>query len=231
MPLFGMGALAIGSIAGGLISGAGAQSAGAQEAAALQQAAANQMTMYHNNVNLSQPYRDAGTNATNLLGNYLGANGTAAQSAAINGYQTSPFFNQMVKNAGDTTMAQYAGKGQMGGNALNALYNQNAGLWQNQYNTTLGQLSGLSNTGAGVTNSLMGNGTAAAAQQGNLLSQSAQAQAAGNVGLTNALGSAVNNAGVFGYLGNNAASSSPGWQSNFLSSSSYNPSWSSTGLA
>ena len=227
MPLF-MGALAIGSIVGGVISGAGAKSAGDAEASALNNAAANQMTMYNNNVTLSEPYRTAGTNATTSLGNYLGTNGSAAQTAAMNGYQTSPFFNQMVKTAGDTTMAQYAGKGQMGGNALNALYNQNAGLWQNQYNTTMGQLSGLSNMGAGVTNSLMGQGTQAAAQQGNLQSQAAQAQAAGSVGLTNALGNATNNAGVFGMLGYKSANSSPGWQSNFLSGSSYDPSWSAT---
>lgn len=200
MPLFAIGSLAIG---GGLISGMFAQQAGSQESQALQQAAADQMTMYNNNVNLSQPYRTAGTGATNSLENYLGVNGAGAEAKAMAGYQTSPFFNQMVNTAANNTMAQYAGQGLMGGNALNALYNQNAGLWQNQFNTSMGQLAGLSNMGAGVTNSLMGQGTQAAQNQGNLLSQSAQAQAAGTVGFGNAIGAGMNNAGIFSMMGGN----------------------------
>ncbi len=207
----------IASLAGGLISGNAAQQGAEAQAAAMTYAANLQHQQYLQNVGYETPYMNAGTNALGMYGNYLGLNGTGAQQTAMAGYQNSPFFQQMQKNAGDTTMAQYAGQGQMGGNALNALYQQNAGMNYQQYNNYLGQLSGVSQQGLSATNALAGAGTQAAATQGQLIAGAGAAQGAGIMGAGNALGSSLNNAGIFGMLGYNAFNQqNPGWSTNLM---------------
>ncbi len=205
MPLGGMLIAGGASLLGGLFTGAASMAAGKQAAAAEQAAAADQMAMYNNNVAVSQPFRQAGINATGLLGSYLGVNGSQAQSAAMQNYQTSPFFQQMQQNTTNQTMASFAGQGKMGGNAVNSLGQLLAGQNYGEFNTQMGQLAGLGSQGAGVTNALMGQGTQAAAQQGQLLSGAAQAQAAGIMGAGNSLGGSMNTLGLFSMLGQNAS--------------------------
>ena len=207
----------IASLAGGLISGNAAQKGAEAQAAAMRYAADLQHQQYLQNVGYETPYMNAGTNALGLYGNYLGLNGAGAQQQAMSGFQSSPYMSQMVQNAGNTTMAQYAGQGKMGGNALNALYQQNAGMWNQDYQNYLGQLGGVVNTGLSATNALAGVGTQAAATQGNLIAGAGAAQGAGILGAGNAMGNALNSAGVFGMLGANAFNqANPGWSTNLM---------------
>jgi hypothetical protein len=195
MPLLGM-------LGGGLLSGLGSFLGGSAQASAAQQAAQTQLNIYNQNKQLATPYINNGTNASNLLANYLGANGTQAQSQAMQGYQTSPFFQQMVNTAGQNTANQYsAAGGGASGNYLNALYNQNAGLWQNQYNTTLSQLSGLSGQGVSSLGALTGAGANTGQQVGQSLQAAGQATGSSYAGLGNAAGNALNNYSVWSMLG------------------------------
>jgi len=212
----------IGAAIGGIASGVGSYLGSQAQADAMKQAAALQQSRYEQNVGLETPYMNAGTNALGTLQNYLGLNGTTAQSAAMNGYQNSPFFTQMQTNAGNAAMGQYAGQGKMGGNALNALYQQNAAMDYGQYNNYLNQLSGLTSTGAGAANALANYGTQSAATQGNLISGAGAATGAGYKGV----GDAANNVSIFSMLGNN--STNPGYQANFQSGSPYAPTWPNT---
>lgn len=203
MPLGGALILGGSSLLGGLFSGFGAQAGASQQAAAMRYAADLQHQQYEQNAATLSPYINQGASASQLLGNYLGVNGVGAQGTAMANYQTSPFFNQMVKTAGANTANQYGAMGQTGGNLLNALYNQNAGLWNTQYNTTLQQLAGLSGQGLSGASALAGSGTQLANQQGQLLAGAGAAQGAGTMGMWGGLGGGISNAGLFGLLGYN----------------------------
>jgi hypothetical protein len=222
MPLMGMA----GSLAGGLFSGLFANAGAQANASALRYAAGLQNAQYQQNAATLQPFIGQGAGASNLLGNYLGVNGNPAQSGAMANYQNSPFFQMMLKTA-DTNTLNAAGAGGAGisGNALNALYGQNANLWQNQFNTTMGQLSGLAGQGVGAAGALAGSGTALAQSQGNLYGQSGAAQGAGMMALGNAGGGALNNAGIWGMLGGGNALSQ---YVNGGQPSAYNSSWPNT---
>jgi hypothetical protein len=220
MPLAGALVLGGSSLLGGLFSGNAAEEGAKQQAAAMREAAELQQQRYEQNVGFEQPYMQAGGNALQLYSNFLGLNGTGAQTTAMNGFQNSPYFQQMVNNAGDLTKAQYSARGVNGGNMLNALFNQNAQLWNGDFQNYLGQLAGQANTGLSATNALAGVGTQSAATEGNLIAGAGAAQGAGTLGFGNAVGNAIGNAGVFAMLGANGF--------NNTASGSYNPSWPAT---
>jgi hypothetical protein len=190
------------SVGGGLMSGQAAKKGAKQQAAAAREAAALQEKRYQENVGYAKPYMTAGTNALDMYSDYLGMNGGDAQSKAMRGYQTSPFFQQNVQNTADATSAQYAAHGMTGGNLLDALYKNNAGMWNQEYQNYLGQLKGVTDQGLNATNSLAGTGTQSAATQGNLISQAGAAQGAGTMGWGNAVGNAMNNIGIWSMMGN-----------------------------
>lgn len=203
------------AVVGAGVIGAAASIYGSQaQADAMTNAANLQHQMYEQNVGYEQPYTNFGQQAmgslqsgTNTLGNFLGMNGTGAQSSAMAGYQNSPFFQQMQTNAANATMAQYAGQGGMGGNALTALNQQNAALNYSQYNNYLNQISGYLgglqgqvNTGLSATNALAGVGTQSAATQGNLVAGAGAATGAGIVGAGANTTGALNNVAMLSVL-------------------------------
>ena len=109
-------------VGAGALSAAGSYMGAQTQANAMTNAANLQHQQYQQNVGYETPYMNFGQQAmgglqsgTTQLGNFLGMNGTGAQSQAMAGYQNSPFFNQMQTNAANATMAQYAGQGKMGG--------------------------------------------------------------------------------------------------------------------
>ena len=209
--------LAAAVVAAGAVSAVGAYAGSQAQAGAMTNAANIQHQQYLQNASNEAPYMAFGQNAmgalqsgTTQLGNYLGTNGAAAQTQAMAGYQNSPFFDQMQTNAANATLAQYAGQGRMGGNALTALNQQNASLNYQQYNNYLGQLTsylgglqGQVNTGAGATNALAGVGTQAAATQGQLTSGAGAATGAGLAGVGSSVGQGISNAALFSLFGNN----------------------------
>jgi hypothetical protein len=198
MPLLGM-------LGAGALSGLGSLGGSYLQSQAAQQAAQIQLQIYNQNKGLATPFIQQGQSASNLLGNYLGANGTQAQSRAMAGYQTSPFFQQMVNTAAQNTGNQYSAAGAgPSGNYLNALYAQNAGLWQNQYNTTLAQLAGLSGQGISSLGALTGAGVGTGQQVGQSTLAAGSALGSGVAGLANAGGNALNNYSIWSLLGNNS---------------------------
>jgi hypothetical protein len=200
MPLI----LGLGSVGGGLISGIFGQQGSQQTADAMKYAANLQHQQYLQNAQTVQPFIGAGAGAAGSLASYLGVNGQGAQQGAMNAYQTGPFFQTALNTANRNTSNAYAAMGgAVGGNALNALYTQNAGLWNQQYNTFLQQLMGLSAQGVGAAGALTGAGTQAAATAGGLYGQAGQALGAGTAGFGNALGAGVNSAALYSLLGQN----------------------------
>jgi hypothetical protein len=208
-----------GAVGGGLFSGMQAKKGAKQQAAALREAAQLQQKRYEENVGYARPYMSAGTNALGMYGDFLGMNGGDTQARAMQNYQTSPFFQQNVKNTADATAAQYAAHGQTGGNLLDALYKNNAGMWNQEYQNYLGQLKGVTDQGLNATTALAGVGTQSAATQGNLIGQAGAAQGAGTMGWGNAVGNALNNLGVWGMMGNtnSGGQSGGGWGNNWAS--------------
>lgn len=108
MPLFGM-------VGAGLLSGLGSFFGAQTQANAANNAANMQLGIYNSNKALGTPWVTTGQIASNLLSNYLGVNGTGAQTAAMNNYQNSPFFNAMTNAAANSTLAQYGARGTVGG--------------------------------------------------------------------------------------------------------------------
>jgi hypothetical protein len=224
-----------GSVAGGIFSGIFANQGAQANASALRYAAGLQQQQYQQNAATLQPFIGQGANASALLGNYLGVNGTAAQSGAMAGYQASPFFQQMLNTAGTNTTNQAAAAGQgISGNALNALFAQNVGLQNQQWNTNLGQLAGLSGQGVQAGSALANSGTSLAQSQGNLIGQSGAALGAGMMGVGAAGGAALNNAGIWGMMGGQGGQPSYSQQlswmlgGNYGQPSSYNAGWPNT---
>jgi len=208
-----------GSLLGGILGSNAAEKAAQQQADAMKYAADLQHQQYEQNVGYETPYMNYGQNAMNLYGNFLGLNGTDAQSKAMAGYQNSPFFNQMVANTGAQTLQQAGAAGAgISGNTLDALYKNNAAMNYGQYNNYLSQLAGGVNTGLSATNALAGVGTQAAATQGQFAANAGTALASGTVGSANALTGGMNNAMLMAMLGSGGMSGLGSGISNALGS-------------
>jgi len=189
------------SLISGIMGADASSKAADQSAAAAGEAAQLQQQRFEESKAMMQPWVTGGQNALGSYSNFLGLNGKDAQSKAMSDFQTDPYFQQTLKNTADATSAQYAAHGQTGGNLLDALYKNNAAGWQGQYNNYLTNLAGLSSQGVSAGNAVTGAGANAATNQGNFLTQAGNAEAAGTMGSSNALGSAINNAGMFALLG------------------------------
>jgi len=200
MPLI----LAVAAVAGAASSYFGSQaSADAAEKSAQMQMEMYQQNkkIYEENRGLVTPFIDQGTSANKLYGDLTGANGPEAQAAAMKAYQSSPYLQQMIKNTDASVMAA-AGKAGTGvsGNVLNDLYNQNAGLYNQDYQQNLSNLSNLSSQGlqgtgvlAGMAGALTGAGTQAAANAGQATQAAGNATGAGYMGMGNAATGAASN--------------------------------------
>ena len=140
-----------------------------------------------------QPFMTTGTNANNTLANAYGLNGNTAQSQYMQNFQNSPFFTQMVDNTAKTTQAQ-AKSGGFGGNLLDQLYKNNAGLWNQDYQNQLTGIQGLSNTGANAAGTVMGAATNAGNSAANTITTSANNQAANIAGAGSSMGSGIQGA-------------------------------------
>lgn len=196
--------LAAAAIAGAASSYFGSQASAdaAEKSAQMQMDMYNQnKKIYEENSGLIKPYIGQGTSANKLYGDLTGANGPDAQAAAMKAYQSSPYLQQMIQNTGASTLAA-AGKAGTGvsGNVLNDLYNQNAALYNQDYQTNLSNLSNLSSQGlqggsvlAGMAGALTGAGTQAAANAGQATQNAGNATAAGYMGMGNATSGAANN--------------------------------------
>ena len=195
---------AAGSLGGALIGANAATTASQQQVAEQQQALAQQKLLYGQGLstatNALQPYISAGQSVLPTLQGLLtpGANQNALLSQTP-GFQFASQYGTMA-----ATNALAAKTGPSAGPLAAAISQYNNGLAQNTWQTTVGGLQGLANTGAGAAGTL---GTAAlggAIGEGNAqagtLTNTGNALASGTLGsasalsggLTGATGSAQN---------------------------------------
>jgi hypothetical protein len=188
--------------------------------------------LYNNIAGNNTPFIQNGQNANKVYADLSGANGADAQAAAMKAYQSSPYLQDMIKNANAATMTSAGASGAgMSGNVLNALYRQNADLYNQDYANYLGNLGNVANQGlsanqtlagetgqlmgsnTGLASALMGVGTNTANGVSNALQTGAQGygtaiqnagntQAAGIMGAGNALTGAANNYMNYSMLSN-----------------------------
>ena len=176
------------------------------------QTASDQAAMAQQQANLEEtrkllaPYVQSGNQAIGQQGNLIGLGGNAAQQAAINQLQASPFFTSKLQ-AGENAILQNASAtgGLRGGNVQAALGQFAPSLLaqtiQNQFDnlgslTSIGQASAVGVGNAGANNAAQQ--TALLQSIGNSQASGALAQGQANVGLAN---SAMGALGAFGQLG------------------------------
>lgn len=133
----------------------------------------------------------SGTSSNRLLADLLGANGPDAQRQAFADFQTSPAyeFNLAEGTRAIDNSAAARGMGQSGTN-LKALQEYGQGLYSNEFNNRISQLSGLAGQGLAGAGGLTNNST----NYGNLLISQGQAQDAGNAA---GMGNLLSLAGLF----------------------------------
>ena len=220
----GIGAAMLGAAA---VGAAGSYFGSKAQADASKNAASLQNQQYQQNKALLSPFVQTGTDANTLYGNITGVNGASAQSTALNNLAQSPFMAQMQNTANQQTLAA-AGKSGAGvsGNALNALWSQNASLENAALTQQENMIGNQAQMGLQAGSALAGVGANAAQSQGNFLTQAGQATGAGYAGIGNAAANGLNNAGLMYALSSRGtgaggaitasnpagiASATPGW--------------------
>lgn len=95
-----------------------------------------------------QPFYQAGVGAENTLANLYGNNGTTAQTAAQQNFQTSPGYQFALNQGLNAINADAATKGQtLSGNTMEGINNYAQGTAAQQYNNYINQLQNLASGG------------------------------------------------------------------------------------
>lgn len=195
----------------GMLTGAQDQADAAAHASAAQMDTANagiaeQRRQFDAMQQLMQPFVNAGTGALTGQQNLIGLNGGDAQQTAINGIQSGPQFQSMLKQGENSILANASATGGLrGGNTQAALAQFSPSLLSQLINDQYTKLGGLTslgqNSSAGVGNAGMTTGNNVA----NLLGQSGSAQAGGILAQGSVGASGFNTlgqiAGMYGGLG------------------------------
>ena len=147
-----------------------------------------------------QQYQTGGGNAAQLQADLTGANGQAAQQAAMQTYQQSPGMQYALQQAEKAITRNAAATGGLGGgNMLQALQANAVGMAQQDYNNYFNQVG--QTAGQGIqANQIGANLAGNQAQLGSSLDQNMSGQMAGNqMNTAGAIG------GMYNQGGNNAA--------------------------
>jgi hypothetical protein len=168
------GASILGSVLGGRSQDRAAE---AQRAEIARTRAQNQKN-FETSVGYLSPYAVGGKDAYNQALAGSGALGAVAQQNYMNAFTGGPFLQGMITNAGNALNSQYAatGRSPYGGNAINALYAQNANLWNNAYQQQLQNLYTGSGQGIGAAGTIMGGSSSLANANNALTAQYGQSQ-------------------------------------------------------
>jgi len=212
-------AVAVGgaTLVGGLLSSSAQRSAASQAAdaqtSASQAGIAEQQRQFDAVQKLLAPYANAGTGAIGAQQDLLGLNGSGAQQTAINGIQSGPQFQSMLKQGENSILSNASATGGLrGGNTQAALAQFSpsllSGLIQQQYQNLGGLTSVGQNAAAGTGNAGMqtGNnitnllGQVGSAQAGNALAGGRATAGIANA-FTGGLGAYVGSGGKFNFGG------------------------------
>lgn len=131
---------------------AGAESAiyvGANDALGILQYVANKIgDTYGAGIQQFSPYTTAGANASDKLSAYTGLQGPEAQAAAFEAYQSSPWVDQVRKNAEKGILQNAAATGGLsGGNVLDQLYRNAADIFLGDFYQQGAALDSMANRG------------------------------------------------------------------------------------
>ena len=199
------------SLIGGAISGSGAQSAARTQADAANRAADLQKQMFDKQVELQDPYRQAGLTGQNRLMEMLGLGGNAgaagygryAKDFSMQDYQQDPGY-QFRLSEGLKQLGHAAGArgGLISGQTMKGMQDYAQGSASNEYQNAFNRYQTNRANQLQPLGSLMSSGQAAAAGQaaqtgqygvnvGNLMNQAGQSMAAGQLGSANTFGNAL----------------------------------------
>lgn len=213
-------AVVAGAVISGSMAKSGAENAAETQANAANAASQLQYQQFQDTQRLLEPYVTAGQGSLGLggyapyitggqtaysqLSNLAGLGGANAQQQAINALQSSPTYQAQLA-AGENAMLQNASAtgGLRGGNTQNALMQYRPTLLANTIANQMSTLGGLATTGLNTTQNLTQLGQSAAAgvgsagqnmasNIGNLMGQSAAAQANAQIAGANAMGNIGN---------------------------------------
>ena len=199
------------SMIGGAISSSGAQSAARTQADAANRAADLQKQMFDKQVELQDPYRQAGLTGQNRLMELLGLGGNAgaagygryARDFGMQDYQQDPGY-QFRLSEGLKALGHTAGArgGLISGQTMKGMqdYAQNSASneYQNAFNryqtnraNQLAPLGSLMTSGQAAASNQAGQAGQYGVNAGNLMSQAGQSIAAGQLGSANTMGNAL----------------------------------------
>jgi hypothetical protein len=202
------------ALLGGLISSSGAQSAASTQAAAADRAAALQKEMFDKQVELQDPYRQAGLTGQNRLMELLGLGGNAgaagygqyAKDFSMADYQQDPGY-QFRLSEGLKQLGHAAGArgGLISGQTMKGMEEYRQGLASQEYGNAFNRYQTNRANMLQPLGSLMASGQASAAGQaaqagqygvnaGNMMMQAGQANAAGQLGMANSLAGGLSSA-------------------------------------
>lgn len=202
-----MSVVAAAVVGSALVGAYSANKASKTQAGAAKNAADAELQMFERNAEMQKPWREAGEGAlkdlvagTKAGGDYM-RDFTAADFIADPGYA----FRRDEGMRGVEASAAARG-GALSGGALKdiANYGQNAasGEYSNAYNRfnadrdrRFNRLSGIAGTGQTATNQITNQGAQVAANQGDYMTQAANARASGYMGTANAVSGAVGTPG------------------------------------
>lgn len=174
------------------LTGSAYEKAGQIAAAAAKEAAALQQARYDQVSALYQPVIETGNKARDTYATAVGLNGTSAQSAYYNSFQTDPGWQAAQDYAQQQTNAAATAQGLgLSGNTLAALSKQNLTALNGAYTTRLGELGTLMNAGNIAIASFGTYSNAATKNQADSLIASGKAQADGKTNAANAKRSAL----------------------------------------
>lgn len=169
-------------IGGALIGGSAAKSAARTQAGAARDAAAVQQNMFDTTSQYFAPYRQAGENALNTYVDQVGTEFTETP-----GYQFG------LQQGIDAVDASAASRGNLNSGATLQAVNQFGQDYATRnYDNWLNRVGGLMSTGQASAGQQAALGQNFANNQTNLLTQGANAQAAGTIGAANAIQGGLN---------------------------------------
>jgi hypothetical protein len=182
---------------------------GAKIQAGAQTSAANlQNSQFQQTRATLAPFVQSGQNANAVYANLSGANGAGPQSTALNSMAQNPYMSAMQSTANAQTLAAAGSAGAgVGGNVLNALYGQNAGLYNSVMSQQEGLLQNEAQMGLNAAGATGQAGANAAQSQGNFLSQAGATMGSATAGVGNALANGTNNAALMYALNNRGTTS------------------------
>lgn len=173
-----------GAVLGGAIASSGASRAAKTQAAAADRAAELQNQQFERQIQLQEPWRQAGINALGRL-----------QSGDIMSYQDPSYQFRLSEGLKALDRTASARGGLLSGGALKAAQRYGQDYASQEYGNIWNRLAGLAGVGQTATNQLGQAGQTMAGNVGNLMTSGANARASGYVGGANALNQAIGGVG------------------------------------